>query len=228
MKPSVPGASRRLAFVVLLAAASGCATSGSGVSAGTPPAAEAHGQLTELSRVDGPIVLCQHKVPQQVCTRCNPQLEANFKRAKDWCGEHGVPESQCLECHPDLTFEPLPKVSAAADVKRLSEAGEDVPDLAVHAVAGKVTVFDFYADWCAACRKVEGHVLGRLARGDTTVALRKLNVVDWESPLAQRYLQQAPSLPLLVVYGRDGKKVAELTGAKLEELDAAIAEAARR
>lgn len=196
--------------------------------AAEPAAPAPHGQLTEMSRVEGPIVLCKHKVPQQVCTRCNPQLEAQFKRAHDWCAEHGVPESQCLECHPDLTFEPLPKLSATADVKTVSRAGEDVPNLAAHVVAGKVTVFDFYADWCAACRKVDGHVYKRLAGGDTTIAYRKLNIVSWDSPLAKRYLTEVPSLPLLVVYGPDGKKVAELSGAKVEELDAAVAKAAKR
>jgi thiol:disulfide interchange protein len=139
-----------------------------------------------------------------------------------------VPESQCLECHPDLTFDPLPKLSQDADVRWLSETGTDVPDLAAHAVKGKVTVFDFYADWCAACRKVDGHVYKRLAGGEAGLAYRKLNVVDWESPLAQRYLQDVPSLPLLVVYGPDGREVAKLHGAELDKLDAAIRKAAGR
>jgi hypothetical protein len=43
-----------------------------------------------------------------------------------------------------------------------------------------------------------------------------------------RYLQEVPSLPLLVVYGRDGKPVRRLHGADLEALDQAIAEAAAK
>src|SRR5688572_3245876 len=104
----------------------------------------AHGTLSELSRVEGEVILCEHKVPQKVCTRHHPELVPEFKRAGDWCGEHGVPESQCLECHPDLTFEPLPALPADADVAWISKAGEDVADLAAHAAAGKVTLFDFY------------------------------------------------------------------------------------
>jgi hypothetical protein len=60
---------------------------------------------------------CPHKVPKEVCTRCNPQLTAKFKAAKDWCGEHNVPESQCFKCHPDLTFDPLPPLKEGADGK---------------------------------------------------------------------------------------------------------------
>ncbi len=190
--------------------------------------ANQHGTLTNLSRVEGAIVLCEHRVPERVCTRHHPELVAQFKRAGDWCAPHEVPESQCLECHPDLTFEPLPKLPPTADVAWLSKQGEDVPDLASHAVAGKVTVFDFYADWCAACRKVEGHLFKRLAQGDSTLAYRKVNIVSWESPAGQRYLQDVPSLPLIIVYGPDRKQAKTLHGADLPALDRIIAEAARR
>ena len=189
---------------------------------GTP-----HGKLSELSRVDGEIVLCEHKVPAQTCTLHHPELVAQFKRAGDWCAPHGVPESQCMKCHPDLTFEPLPKLPDNADVVWLAKAGEDVPDLDAHAVRGKVTVFDFYAEWCAACRKVDGHVYKRLANGEA-LAYRKLNVHEWESALGQRYLKNVPSLPFVVVYGKDGKRSATLHGADLPAFDRAIADATRR
>jgi thiol-disulfide isomerase/thioredoxin len=200
-------------------------------SASSPPPGTAgtqHGKLSELSRVEGDIVPCEHGVPEKVCTLHHPELVAQFKRSGDWCEPHGVPESQCLKCHPDLTFEPLPQLGSNADVLWLAQAGEDVPSLDVHAVLGKVTVFDFYAEWCAACRKVDGHVYQRLAAGDTTLAYRKLNVLEWESPLAQRYVKDVPSLPYVVIYGVSGKPFKTLHGADLAALDQAIAEAARQ
>lgn len=215
----------RLGACTLLVALAGCASSST---APAGPASARHGKLTELSRVEGPIVLCDHDVPEQVCTRHHPELVERFKRAGDWCAEHGVPESQCLLCHPDLTFDPLPRLGPDADIAWLAKNGEDISSLDVHAVKGKVTVFDFYADWCAACRKVDGHVYGKLAAGDKTLAYRKLNVVDWDSPLAQRYVKKVPSLPFLVIYGPDGKKVTSLHGANLASLDAALAKAAGR
>jgi thiol-disulfide isomerase/thioredoxin len=207
-----------------------CALLGCSASSSPPPgtAGTRHGKLSELSRVEGEIVLCEHDVPEKVCTRHHPELIAQFKRAADWCAPHAVPESQCLECHPDLSFEPLPKLPAGTDIAWLSKAGEDVPNLAPHAVKGKVTVFDFYADWCAACRKVDGYVYKRLAAGDAALAYRKLNLVEWESPLARRYVEDVPSLPFVVIYGRDGKLFRTLHGADLDSLDRAIAEAARR
>ena len=202
-------------------AATGCASS----RAASEPA---HGELSSLSTASRPdATFCEHRVPQEVCTRCNPDLVSRFKAVKDWCGEHGVPESQCFECHPDLSFEPLPTLGPDADLKKLSLQGEDVPDLTPHAVAGKVTVFDFYADWCAPCRKVDAHMF-TLLNQRPDVAYRKLNVVSWETPLAKRYLAGVPNLPHLVIYGRDGRPVRSVTGLDLAALDAAIAEGASR
>ena len=186
-----------------------------------------HGKLSEMSRVEGDVDLCEHKVPEKVCTKHHPELVAQFQRANDWCKPHGVPESQCLACHPDLTFDPLPQLPPRADVQWLSKAGEDVPNLDVHAVKGKVTVFDFYADWCAACRKVEGHVYRKIADGDAHLAYRKMNLADWESPLAQRYVKDVPSLPYIVIHARDGRRFTALHGADLHALDSAIVAAGR-
>lgn len=194
------------------------------VSCATPPPVR-HGTITTMSAAtsaDSP--RCQHKVPKEVCTRCHPELIPKFKAAKDWCVEHDVAESQCLECHPDLTFDPLPPLPANADLKELSKEGEDVPSLDAHIVPGKVTLFDFYAVWCAPCRKIDAHVFALLGKR-SDLALRKLNVVSWDTPLAERYLKNISDLPYVVVYGKNGKRVAAVAGFDLEELDRAIAKA---
>jgi thiol-disulfide isomerase/thioredoxin len=187
-----------------------------------------HGTLSSLSAASSErVTFCEHRVPSEVCTRCNPDLVPRFKSANDWCGEHGVPESQCYECHPDLSFDPLPKLREGADLRRLSEAGEDVPSLEAHVVRGKVTVFDFYADWCAPCRKIDAHVF-RLLNARDDVALRKLNVVSWETPLARRHLTNVASLPYVVIYGKDGRLVRAISGVDLTALDRAIADGGGR
>ncbi len=191
------------------------------------PAKAEHGSLSTLSIAkSADSEFCEHDVPAENCTRCHPELAAKFKEAGDWCGEHERPESQCRICHPGLTFAPLPVQSAEADVKTLSAAGEDVPSLEAHVVAGKVTVFDFYADWCAPCREVDAHMLG-LVNARSDVAYRKLNVVSWDTPLAQRHMKKTPRLPYVLVYGKDGKLVKKISGLDLAALDAAIAKGAR-
>jgi thiol-disulfide isomerase/thioredoxin len=187
-----------------------------------------HGKITTLSAATSKeYERCKHKVPKEVCTRCNPQLAARFKEAKDWCPEHDVPESQCFKCHPDLTFDPLPALPEKADLLEIAHEGEDVPALEPHAVKGKITVFDFHAVWCAPCRKIDAHVFALLGKRED-LAMRKLNVVSWETPLAKRYLKDVSGLPYVVVYGKSGKRVAAVEGLDLKKLDQAIAAAEKQ
>jgi thiol-disulfide isomerase/thioredoxin len=194
--------------------------------ASSAPPATGHGAASTLSQASAGAPRCEHRVPREVCVRCNPSLAPKFKEARDWCAEHDLPESQCFACHPDLTFEPAAAAPRGADVVEISKAGEDVPDLAAHAPRGKVTVFDFYAAWCTPCRKIDAHVAALLERR-SDLAVRKLNVVSWETPIAARYLKDAPTLPLVVVYGRDGRKVGAIAGVNLGALDEAIDLASR-
>lgn len=179
------------------------------------------GTISNLSMVEGTPVLCDHQVPEKTCSRHHPELVARFKKVGDWCPEHDVPESQCLKCHPGLTFEAPPALPPNADVKWLSMEGEDVPSLAEHLAQGKVTIVDFYADWCVPCRTIDLHVY-KLLQQRSDIALRKVNVVSWDTPVAKRYLAAVPSLPYLRVHGRDGKEVKSIAGLDLAALDRAI------
>jgi thiol-disulfide isomerase/thioredoxin/copper chaperone CopZ len=118
---------------------------------------------------------------------------------------------------------PEVELPAGADVVKISTAGEAV-ELRDHLAAGKVTVVDFYAVWCEPCRKVDEHMKQVLAAHDD-VALRKVDVVDWDSEVARQHLRDVPDLPHVIVFGRSGKQVAAISGLKLEALDAAIEKA---
>jgi thiol-disulfide isomerase/thioredoxin len=190
-------------------------------------ASQKMGVVSDLSRVEGPAELCEHKVPRQVCVKHHPELVPKFKAVNDWCGPHDVAESQCLQCHPELTFEALPRVPEGADYRVAVSDGADVTELSSLAVGGKVTVVDFFADWCAPCREIDLHLLKKLKAGER-FAVRKLNVVDWESPLARRHLSNVPGLPFLVIFGADGKEVKRLQGFDLAQLDAALSAGAEK
>jgi thiol-disulfide isomerase/thioredoxin len=107
------------------------------------------------------------------------------------------------------------------DIRILVENGKDLPDLQHHVVAGKVTVFDFGAIWCEPCRVLDEHML-QVVRTRQDVAYRKLDVGDWDTPLAKRYLNGVPQLPYVIVYGKKGDVVGQITGLNVEGVDAAI------
>jgi len=94
-----------------------------------------------------------------------------------------------------------PEPTTAGDIATLP-AGEAV-NLVKQARAGKLTIYDFYADWCSPCRIV-GPRLEALARSrPEEIALRKVDVVNWESDAAVR--QGIDFLPYLAVVSPDGR-----------------------
>ena len=172
--------------------------------------AQQHGQLTRMSAAEGAVALCSHEVPEAVCVRCHPELAQKFKEAGDWCPPHKRPESQCLLCHPDLKFEPLPELPAEADYAEIAVA-DGGKALESFAAPGKVTIVDFYANWCAGCQNVETE-LRKLLAADATLAVRKVSVTDWESPAVAAHLSDIAGLPYLVVLGRSGKVLGAIQG----------------
>ncbi|KYF83906.1 hypothetical protein BE18_03360, partial [Sorangium cellulosum] len=108
-----------------------------------------------------------------------------------------------------------------ADARTISEGGADIPDLGAHVVPGKVTVIDFAASWCLPCRKLDAH-MAKVLQARRDVAYRKLDIGDWGTPLAQRYLKHVSKLPYVIVYDATGAHLDAIAGLELDKLDAAI------
>jgi thiol-disulfide isomerase/thioredoxin len=109
---------------------------------------------------------------------------------------------------------------AGADVRVLTNRGDDVGPLEALRVTGKYTVFDVYADWCGPCRIVDGQLRDVIAKR-TDIAVRKLNVVSFDTPLAKRLGARLKALPYVIVFAPDGKRT-ELVGVDLKKLNAAL------
>ncbi len=113
--------------------------------------------------------------------------------------------------------EPYPEGS---DMKIVSANGEAVGDLKKLRVEGKYTVLDFYADWCGPCRLVDAQ-LREIAGKRDDVAVRKLNIVGFESELAKELGRKLKALPYVVIYDPDGKKT-EITGNSPDKIAEAL------
>jgi|SRR6267378_914303 len=96
------------------------------------------------------------------------------------------------------------KPQREADVEIIAH-GEEV-DLAQHVVPGKYTVFDFYAVWCPPCRALSPALEKLAARNRETLAIRKVDIVDWTMPVAEQHGIQ--ELPYLVLFDRGGHRLA--------------------
>ncbi len=99
-----------------------------------------------------------------------------------------------------MGFEPYPET---VDFAVLVSDGSRVGSLDSLRVAGKYTVFDVYAEWCMPCRTMDD-VLHELVAKRDDVAIRRLNFVSWDSPLALQMEGKVKALPHLVIYAPDG------------------------
>jgi thioredoxin 1 len=95
----------------------------------------------------------------------------------------------------------------ASSVVKISNGGQNV-DLRTAMPPGKVVIVDFYADWCGPCRSIAPH-LEQLANGDPDVALVKVDIVKWGTPVTQQY--NINSVPNVRVFDKAGRQIGKPT-----------------
>lgn len=93
---------------------------------------------------------------------------------------------------------------AIADIR---QEGAEI-DIAGLAVPGRITIVDFYADWCGPCRALTPK-LEELVLADADLRLRKVDIVDWERPVVAQH--GITSIPHVRVLDRKGKLVGQPT-----------------
>lgn len=106
------------------------------------------------------------------------------------------------------------------DVRWISKQGEPVR-LEDHLVPGKVTVFDFSATWCGPCKDID-HVMFALLLKHRHLALRKINIVDWDRPVVRQHMGQISQLPYVIIFDKQGKRHSEIVGRQVEKLQNTI------
>jgi thiol-disulfide isomerase/thioredoxin len=95
-------------------------------------------------------------------------------------------------------------------------------DITKHLALGNVTIVDFYADWCGPCRRVSP-TLEQMAQTDPEIALRKVDIVHWNTAVANQY--NIRSIPHVKVFNRQGSLVGTVVGVNVEEVKRYVAQA---
>jgi copper chaperone CopZ len=123
-----------------------------------------------------------------------------------------------------------PPQSVLATLDIVSYPGTSKVAIPKIVATGKITVVDYYADWCGPCHILEAR-LQNLMVGKPSLALRRVNIGKWDNVAAKQATREfkAAALPYVRVYDAQGRFVAAVTGGMWDEVLAAIekAEAAR-
>lgn len=128
-----------------------------------------------------------------------------------------------MEAHfqdePSLVPPPLSdEERMSLDIRTISH-GEEVR-LEDHLVPGKITLFDYYADWCGPCHLLSPK-LERLVQENQKLILRKVDISNWESAAAKQASRdfRMPGIPYVRVYGPDGKLLGDVHGNHIEKIE---------
>lgn len=111
---------------------------------------------------------------------------------------------------------------ASLDIRTVSH-GEEI-QISDHLVAGKFTIVDYYAEWCGPCLLL-GHEIEALLveRGD--VALRKVDIVSWDTAAAKQITSafKIEGIPYTRVYGPKGKFLGAVNANSINEIRLLVA-----
>jgi len=95
-------------------------------------------------------------------------------------------------------------------------------DIYKHLAAGKITLVEFYAEWCGPCKMISP-ALEKLAKTDSDIALCKIDIVNWTSAVSRQY--GVHSIPCVVVFDRKGQFVGIMKGVDPAALNQYITQA---
>lgn len=97
--------------------------------------------------------------------------------------------------------------------------------IADYLIEGKITILDFYADWCGPCRALSPKLV-KYAKANPNVALRKLDIVNWRSPLSKQMSKEykLASIPFVLIFNEYGKLLGKVIGNDITSIKLIVSE----
>ncbi|MBA3391403.1 MAG: cupredoxin domain-containing protein [Deltaproteobacteria bacterium] len=115
---------------------------------------------------------------------------------------------------PDVTKPDVAKPAPPPIKVDVADHGKPGEALDLAPVRDKITIYDFWATWCEPCKTLDPALVELARQYPTLVAVRKIDVVDWDSKAAERYLMPGKfDLPHLKIFDPAGKRVMERSSA---------------
>lgn len=162
----------------------------------------------------------EHGVPAELAHRTKGALKGNVLTFADSTFRLRDAQGKVEELPSVLVTSATFSGGSAKEIETITRGAR--VDLAKKLVSGKVTLVDFYADWCGPCRMISPH-LEKVAKDDPDVVLRKVDIVTWGTEVCKQY--EITSVPQVWVYDKHGKLVGKVTGASSSRVDELIAKA---
>ena len=85
-------------------------------------------------------------------------------------------------------------------------------------VKGKITVIDFWAEWCPPCKDISRY-LQKIARQYPQLAVRKVEIPDFNCAAAKEHLAGRTGLPVVRIYSEEGELLHDLFGIESWQLE---------
>jgi thioredoxin 1 len=98
---------------------------------------------------------------------------------------------------------------------QLANASGDLIQVETILVPGKITVVDFYADWCAPCKVLDKKLQSEI-QDEPRIAVRKIDVTGAD-PQAVTTQYGVKNIPHVRIYGSDGALLHDLVGTQAEQ-----------
>ena len=145
------------------------------------------------------------------------EIPAGFDKGKIKKTLDGIGYEAVFPGETQKDLKPLPpEVVKTLDI--VSFDGKTKVDIAKVLAPGKITVLDYWAEWCSPCHFQDAR-LQHLLQGDPRVAVRRIDVGKWDNAAAKQATSafRMEALPYVRVYDARGKFVGAVTGGSWDQ-----------
>jgi thioredoxin 1 len=115
---------------------------------------------------------------------------------------------------------PKPPVLAVVSNAVVGQPAQ-VPEIAALVQPGKFTIVDYWATWCAPCLAL-GPKLEEAAKNRSDLLIQRVDATEWGKEEWNKYLPGVQGLPVLDIFGKDGKLLERRTGEETDHFDRAL------